>query len=113
MSSIPDTVIVLLIVLGVAALMVVAYVIHRLIDPSFFEETGRSMAYLDEQKRYFRDVSNRYWNQVALDHGRVWHGGSANPPRQSEWVEQNASTTGEEGARRAAESAGRNAGQRI
>jgi hypothetical protein len=109
MSSIPSSVIVLFIIMGAAALLVVGYVIHRLVSPSFFEETGPNMAYLDEQKRYFRDVSNRYWNQVALDHQRIWHGVGMNPPGQSEWTERNAAITEEEEARRAAEAAARNA----
>lgn len=108
MAGIPNTVIVLFIVMGVGALLVIGYVIHRLVNPSFFEETERNMAYLDEQKRYFRDVSNRYWNQVALDHQRIWHGVGMNPPGQSEWAEQNGAITEEEGARRAAEAAARN-----
>jgi len=69
MSSIPDSVVVLFIILGCAAVIVIGYSIHRLISPQDFSENEPNADRTIEQREYYQRVTNRYWRQVAREHG--------------------------------------------
>lgn len=91
MSGIPNSVVVLLIILGCAAVTVVGYSVHRLISPHDFVENQPNADHAIEQREYYQRVTNRYWRQIAREHG--FKLGTNRPPLQDRATTETSTAT--------------------